>query len=92
MIKSFRHKGLERLFRDGTSRGINPDHASRLHDILDRLDAAAAVGDMNYPGSGLHSLKGGLRDHWSVKVSGNWRVIFRFEDGDAYVVDYLDYH
>lgn len=92
MIRSFRHKGLERLFCDGTKRGIQPAHAGKLKDILDRLDAASRVGDMDYPGAGLHPLKGGLTNHWSVRVSGNWRVIFRFEDGDAYVVDYLDYH
>lgn len=92
MIKSFRHKGLKLLFADGTKKGIQPQHAEKLTDILDRLDAATVVGDMDFPGSGLHPLKGKLRDHWAVKVSGNWRVAFRFEDGDAYVVDYLDYH
>ena len=92
MIKSFRHKGLEKLFIDGTKRGVQPEQARKLMDILDRLDAAAIVNDMDYPGSFLHPLKGNLKDHWSVRVSGNWRVIFRFEDGDAYVVDYVDYH
>lgn len=92
VIKSFRHKGLERLFNDGSKKGIQPQHAEKLTDILDRLDAAAAVGDMDYPGSGLHPLKGPRSGEWAVKVSGNWRVVFRFEDGDAYVVDYLDYH
>lgn len=92
MIKSFRHKGLEKLFCRGTKKGIQPEHASRLIDILDRLDAAAVVNDMDYPGSHLHPLKGKLKGHWSVSVSGNWRVIFRFENGDAYVVDYRDYH
>jgi len=92
VIKSFRHKGLEKLFIDGTKRGVQPEQARKLMDILDRLDAAAIVNDMDYPGSFLHPLKGNLKDHWSVRVSGNWRVIFRFEDGDAYVVDYVDYH
>jgi len=92
VIKSFRHKGLERLFYDGTKKGIHAEHAKKLEDILDRLDAVAAVDDMNYHGSFLHSLKGHLKGQWSVSVSGNWRVIFRFEDGDAYVVDYTDYH
>ncbi|MDE2143579.1 MAG: type II toxin-antitoxin system RelE/ParE family toxin [Elusimicrobia bacterium] len=91
-IKSFRHKGLEAFFLTGSKRGIQPDHADKLGDILDRLDGAAVVGDMAYPGSHLHPLKGNLDGHWSVRVSGNWRVIFRFEDGDAYVVAYLDYH
>lgn len=92
MIKSFRHKGLEKLFHEGSKKGIRPEHAEKLEDILDRLNAAAAVGDMDYPGSDLHPLKGSLKGHWAVKVSGNWRVIFRFENGDAYVVNYLDYH
>jgi len=92
MIKSFRHKGLEKLFVDGTKKGIQPEYARRLVDILDRLDAAAVVADMDYPGSFLHPLKGGLEGYWSVRVSGNWRVLFRFENGDAYVVDYKDYH
>lgn len=92
MIKIFQHKGLEKLFYDGTKKGVQPRHAQKLEDILDRLDAAVVVSDMKYPGSGLHPLKGKLKGNWAVKVSGNWRVIFRFENGDAYVVDYLDYH
>lgn len=92
MIKSFAHKGLEDFFYDGTTRGVQPRHADRLGRILDRLDAAEDVQDMGYPGSGLHPLKGSLKGYWSVKVSGNWRLVFRFEDGNAFVVDYLDYH
>jgi proteic killer suppression protein len=92
VIKSFRHKGLERLFYEGTKKGIQPSHAPKLTDILDRLDAASVVEDMDYPGSALHPLRGKLADHWSVKVSGNWRLIFKFINGDAYVVDYIDYH
>lgn len=92
MIKSFRHKGLKKLFYDGKKKGVRAEHVDKLIDILDRLDAAAIVNDMNYPGSKLHPLKRDLKDHWSVTVSGNWRVIFRFKDGDAYVADYKDYH
>ena len=92
MIQSFSHKGLEDFFYDGTTRGIQARHADRLARILDRLDAAEELQDMGYPGSGLHPLKGELKGLWSVKVSGNWRVVFRFEDGNAFVVDYLDYH
>ena len=92
MIQSFSHKGLERYFLDGSTRRIQPQHARRLADILDLLDAARDVLDMDFPGSNLHQLKGKLKDHWSVKVSGNWRIIFQFRDGDAYVVDYVDYH
>lgn len=92
MIKSFEHKGLENYFYDGTKKGIKPQHAQKLADILDRLDAAKDIKDMNYPGSGLHQLKGNKKGLWAVKVSGNWRVTFRFKEGDAEVVDYLDYH
>jgi proteic killer suppression protein len=63
-----------------------------LADLLDRLNASSAVKDMNFPGSGLHQLKGKLRGYWSVKVSGNWRVMFLFKNGDAFDVDYVDYH
>ena len=91
-IKSFRHKGLAAFFADGSKRGISPAHAGKLGDLLDRLDAASAVEDMAFPGSFLHPLKGPLEGRWSVRVSGNWRVVFRFMDGDAYEVSYEDYH
>lgn len=91
-IKSFRHKGLENFFLTGSKRGIRPEHAVRLADALDRLDRAATINDMAYPGSFLHPLKGGLEGLWSVRISGNWRIIFRFENGDAYLVAYVDYH
>ena len=92
MIKSFAHKRREVFFLTGSTRGIQAKHAARLGYILDLLDAAASAGDMNFPGSYLHSLKGDLAGHWSVRVSGNWRLTFRFEDGSAYVVNYQDYH
>ena len=92
MIKSFKHKGLEKFFYSGVKKGIKPDHASKLGRILDRLNAANELKDMNYPGSGLHALSGDLKGQHSVKVSGNWRVIFEFVNGDAYIVDYDDYH
>jgi len=91
-IKSFRHKGLEDFFFTGSKRGIRPEHAERLAEALDQLDRAAHVNDMAYPGAFLHPLKGELDGHWSVRISGNWRVIFRFKDGDAYAVAYVDYH
>ncbi len=91
-IKSFRHKGLEEFFFTGSKRGIRPEHAVRLADVLDLLHRAVTVNDMAYSGSLLHSLKGELDGYWSVRISGNWRVIFRFENGDAYVVAYVDYH
>jgi proteic killer suppression protein len=92
MIKSFRHKGLERFFLADDKSGIQPAHAKKLRLILTYLDAANDVGDMALPGLGLHLLKGDYAGFWAVKVSGNWRVIFQFESGDAYLVNYLDYH
>jgi toxin HigB-1 len=92
MIKSFNHKGLEDFFHSGKKKGIKPEHADRLERILDRLHAAHDIKDMNYPGSDLHKLTGDKKGQFAVKVSGNWRVFFKFIDGDAYVVDYDDYH
>ena len=92
MIKSFRHKGLRRLFETGNHRGVRPDHVRRLKLILARLDASQTRNDMDLPGLGLHPLKGDLRGYWAVTVSGNWRVFFRFENSDAVDVDYDDYH
>ena len=92
MIKSFRHKGLEEFFYSGKKKGIRPEHAGRLERILDRLNAADKVKDMNYPGSNLHRLTGDKKDYHAVNVSGNWRVIFRFDEGNAFGVDYIDYH
>jgi len=92
MIRSFRHKGLRRYFETGSKAGIRPDHAQRLAEALTALHAAGAVRDMGYPNSGLHPLKGRLQGHWAVAGSGNWRVVFRFEAGDAVDVDYVDYH
>ena len=92
MIKSFKHKGLETFFYTGSKRGINPEHSSRLARILDRLHASKDIKDMNYPGSYLHQLKGDKEGQYSVRVSGNWRVFFDFINGDAYIVDYADYH
>ena len=92
MIRSFRHKGLRRLFETGNARGLNAAHVPRVADILDLLNAAARPGDMDFPGSFFHPLKGKLKGYWAVRVSGNWRIVFRFEEGDALDVDYIDYH
>lgn len=92
MIKSFTHKGLEDFFYNGTKKGIQAQHAQKLSDILDRLDATHSLIDMRYPGSGLHQLKGKMKGLWAVKISGNWRVVFSFKEGDAYNVNYIDYH
>jgi toxin HigB-1 len=92
MIKSFKHKGLKKLYETGSRQGINPEHFKRLRLILARLDASLGAQDMNLPGLDLHSLKGPYEGFWSVSVSGNWRVIFRFENSRTIDVDYLDYH
>jgi len=87
MIKSFKHKGLEKFFFTGSTKGIKADHSSWLSRLLDRLNAASDIKDMNYPGSNLHELKGEKAGQFSVKVSGNCRVFFEFKDGDAYIFD-----
>ena len=92
MIKSFKHKGLHKFFESGNRKGIIAEHASKLARILDRLDASLQPSDMNLPGYKLHKLLGKDKGTWSVRVSGNWRVTFQFEDEDAIVVDYRDYH
>jgi proteic killer suppression protein len=92
MIRSFRHKGLERFFRTGSTSGIQTKHLKRLQLILAQLDHAALIGDMDFPGSGLHPLKADRKGIWSVIVQANWRITFRFEKGDAEVVNYEDYH
>ena len=92
MIQSFKHKGLKQFFLSGTTKGIQPQHAKRLRLILGRLHAASQPQDMNLPGLRLHELTGERSGTWSVTVSGNWRVTFRFEGEHAEVVDYEDYH
>ncbi len=92
MIKTFTHKGLEDFFFDGTKKGIQPKHASKLGEILDRLNQAREIKDMNFPGSGLHLLLPKQQGRWAVKVSGNWRMTFVFKEGHAYEVNYEDYH
>lgn len=92
MIKTFRHKGLQVFFETGSKKGIHPHHAPRLARQVVRLDIAKTADDMNVPGWRLHNLEGELAGHYSVTVSGNWRMTFRFEDGDAVLVDYQDYH
>ena len=91
MIHNFRHRGLERLY-EGDRRRIPPEYAAKVERILARLDVAAHPQHMDLPGYRLHRLSGDLSDRWSVTVSRNWRLIFRFEAGDAYDVDLVDYH
>jgi len=92
MIKSFRHKGLEKLYTEDNRSKINPDHISKLLRVLDRLDASTNPQDMNLPGYRLHELRGKYKNTWSVWISGNWRVTFQFDGQDAINVDYHDYH
>jgi len=92
VIKSFRHAGLEKFFRTGSKAGIQPAHAKKLRLQLTFLNGSTGPGDMNIAGWHLHQLEGNLKDHWSVRVNGNWRMTFRFEGEDAVLVDYQDYH
>jgi proteic killer suppression protein len=92
MIRSFKHKGLARFFETGSKAGIQAQHAERLRLILAQLNAATAPDDMGLPGLRLHPLRGDRKGTWSVWVSGNWRVTFKFAGKDAEIVDYEDYH
>ena len=92
MIQSFKHKGLELFFTTGNQSGIQPNHAKRLNLILGRLNASIAPEDMNLPGLFFHSLSGDRADTFSVRVSGNWCITFKFEGIHAVSVDYEDYH
>lgn len=92
MITSFRHKGLRKYYESGSLAGIQPAHANRLKMQLAALDTAQVIEDMDIPGFRLHPLKGSERGRWSIWVNGNWRVTFEFENGNAFVLDYEDYH
>ncbi len=92
MIRSFRHKGLKRLFDDGDRKGIRPDLLDKVENILFVLNRARTPDDMNLPGFRLHPLKGDLKGFWSVMVRANWRIVFRIEGGHVADVDLVDYH
>lgn len=92
MIKNFKHKGLEKFFLTGSKAGIQAVHGRKLQLILGRLNASTSPRDMNLPGLYLHELKGDRQSTWSVRVSGNWRVTFEFDQADAIAVNYEDYH
>ncbi len=92
MIQSFRHRGLKQFYEKDNPKGLRADQVEKIARILARLDEAAEVAGMDLPGFKLHPLKGDLRGFLAVSVSGNWRIIFRFEGGHAYDVDLVDYH
>lgn len=91
MIASFRHKGLKRFYETGSTAGIQPDHRNRIRLQLAALDTATTIDDMDVPGFNLHPLKGQRKGIWAISVSGNGRITFRFEDGNAHIVNYEDY-
>jgi proteic killer suppression protein len=92
MIQSFKHRGLKALYDGRTARRVAAAHVEKLRDILAVLDRSRGPDDMNIPGFRLHPLKGSLAGFWAVSISGNWRVTFRFDNGHAADVDYMDYH
>ncbi|TMJ31222.1 MAG: hypothetical protein E6G88_05880 [Alphaproteobacteria bacterium] len=92
MIVSFRHKGLKQLFERGNRRGVNPQHVAKIENILGVLDIAQKIEDVDVHSFRLHPLTGDLKGFWSVTVRANWRVVFRFENGNVFEVDLLDYH
>jgi len=92
MIRTFRHRGLKRLFERGDESKVSAGNLPRIIDVLGRLNVANRSDDLDLPGYNFHPLKGKLKDFWSVKISGNWRIIFRHVDGDAFDVDLIDYH
>ncbi len=92
MVRSFKHRGLRRLYERGDRSGIRPDLVDTVEDILARLDGAATPQALNLPGYRLRPLKGDLQGFWSVTVRANWRIMFRFEGTDAFDVELIDYH
>jgi proteic killer suppression protein len=92
VIQSFRHAGIEKFFLSGSKAGIQPKHASKLSIQLFALNRAQSAADMAAPGWDLHALRGAMKGHWSIRVNGNWRLTFAFEDQGAVLVDYQDYH
>ncbi|NRA73099.1 MAG: type II toxin-antitoxin system RelE/ParE family toxin [Gammaproteobacteria bacterium] len=92
MIKSFKHKGLKKYFETGSSSGIQPKHQRKLRMQLAAIDTAQAIEDINLPGFKLHPLKGNRDGIWSITVNGNWRITFEFINGNAFILNYEDYH
>ena len=92
MIINFKHKGLKAFFLNGDISKLNQDHVKKLRLVLAKLHTAEKIEDCNFPNSGLHKLEGQLNSFWSIKINGNWRIIFQFREGKVFDVDYLDYH
>jgi proteic killer suppression protein len=92
VIRTIKQRGLKRLFEQGDLSKVRADQLKRIRDVLAHLDRAVEWSDIDLPGYRLHRLKGNLKGHWSVTISGNWRITFRFEDGEALDVDLVDYH
>ncbi|EKE03968.1 MAG: hypothetical protein ACD_20C00123G0002 [uncultured bacterium] len=92
MIKTFKNKKLEKAYSDDDYSGINPEHRERCRLLLSAIDSACQVADLDQPSFRLHQLKGERKDIWAVTVRANWRLTFKFEKGDAYILDYEDYH
>jgi len=92
MIRTFKHRGLKRLYERGDRSHLSNESLNRVEDILARLDVAVVPSELDLPGYGLHQLKGKLKGYWALKVSGNFRLVFRFRDGDAFDINLVDYH
>lgn len=92
MIKKIKHRGLKKLHEKGDKSQVIPDQADRIERMLDQLEVAAKPKDMSFPGYGIHPLKGKRKGFWSITVTGNWRIVFKFDSGDVTDVDLTDYH
>ena len=92
MIKSFKHKGLEKFYESGSTKGIQANHANKLRMQLAALDTAQSIDDMDIPGYRLHQLTGDRRGIWTITVNANWRLTFEFKEGNIYILNYEDYH
>jgi len=92
MIKSFKHKGLQKFYETGNTAGIQPAQSQKLRIRLAALDTATILNDIDLPGFRLHPLKGDMQDFWAIDVNKNWRLTFKFVDGDVFIINYEDYH
>jgi proteic killer suppression protein len=92
MIRTFKSKALEKFFNEGVIKGIPQEFEKRIRVRLNVIDSATNIDDIKLPSYNLHELQGNREGTWSIKVSGNWRITFRFEENDAYDIDLEDYH